>query len=200
MEYEDNSFKSKGVESEDKEPEKKKLERVVSGTVKAKKKGAIGKFKDNFTEKDFSEVTASLLKDVFIPKVKETISGLITNGIDMLLYGESSPKSSDRRDRVSYQSYYKRPSERYIESRSRDVYSYEDYIIPTRGEAENVLRMMREQLDQYGVVSVSDLYELIGVVGTFVDCKYGWTDLRNSYVERVRDGYIVKLPKALPLD
>ena len=30
--------------------------------------------------------------------------------------------------------------------------------------------------------------------------KYGWTDIRNASVIRVRDGYMIKLPKALPLN
>lgn len=52
----------------------------------------------------------------------------------------------------------------------------------------------------YGMVSVADLYDLIGVTGNYTDNKYGWTDIRSASVVRVRDGYIVKMPKAMPLD
>ena len=41
---------------------------------------------------------------------------------------------------------------------------------------------------------------LVGVSGNYTDNKYGWTDIRNASVIRVRDGYMIKLPKALPLN
>lgn len=59
---------------------------------------------------------------------------------------------------------------------------------------------MDEMISVYGMVSVADLYDLIGVTGNYTDNKYGWTDIRSASVVRVRDGYIVKMPKAMPLD
>jgi hypothetical protein len=50
------------------------------------------------------------------------------------------------------------------------------------------------------LVSVADLYDLVGVTGNYTDNKYGWTDIRSASVIRVRDGYMLKLPKALPLN
>ena len=199
-EYKSNSYKSKEADSSKKEPEKKKLERVVTSDVKPSKKSGFTKLANVFGAEDMSKVFANLVADVLIPKIKETISGFVTNGIDMLLYGDSGRNKYNSVEHSSYQNYYKRPSERYTESRSRDVYAYEDYTIPSRGEAENVLRIMRDQLNEYGLVSVADLYDLIGVRGNYTDCKYGWTDLRTAYVDRVRDGYIVKLPRAISLD
>ena len=49
-------------------------------------------------------------------------------------------------------------------------------------------------------VSVADFYDLVGVSGNYTDNKYGWTDIRNASVIHVRDGYMIKLPKALPLN
>ena len=54
--------------------------------------------------------------------------------------------------------------------------------------------------EAYQVVSVADFYDLVGVSGNYTDNKYGWTDIRNASVIRVRDGYMIKLPKALPLN
>ena len=55
-------------------------------------------------------------------------------------------------------------------------------------------------LDQYGVVKVADMYDAAGLTAPFTANKYGWTSLRNAETVRVRDGYIIKLPKAMPLD
>ena len=66
--------------------------------------------------------------------------------------------------------------------------------------AEDVLERMDELIATYQVVSVADFYDLVGVSGNYTDNKYGWTDIRNASVIRVRDGYMIKLPKALPLN
>ena len=59
---------------------------------------------------------------------------------------------------------------------------------------------MEELIDMYQLVSVADFYDLVGVSGNYTDNRYGWTNVRNAYVVRVRDGYMIKLPKALPLN
>lgn len=33
----------------------------------------------------------------------------------------------------------------------------------------------------------------------YTDNKYGWTDLSSAQVERVRDGYVIRLPRATSL-
>ena len=73
-------------------------------------------------------------------------------------------------------------------------------ILESRGEAEDVLERMDELIATYQVVSVADFYDLVGVSGNYTDNKYGWTDIRNASVIHVRDGYMIKLPKALPLN
>ena len=78
--------------------------------------------------------------------------------------------------------------------------STNDIIIENRGEAEDVLSRMDELIDQYGLVSVADLYDLVGINGNYTDNKYGWFNIRTASVVRVRDGYMIKLPKAVPLN
>ena len=68
-----------------------------------------------------------------------------------------------------------------------------------RAEAEEVLDRMSEIIDTYGAVSVADLYDLVDVSGTYTDNNYGWDNLRNAEAVRVRDGYILKLPKITAL-
>lgn len=49
-------------------------------------------------------------------------------------------------------------------------------------------------------MSVADLYDLVGINGNYTDNKYGWFNIRTASVVRVRDGYMIKLPKAVPLN
>ena len=115
--------------------------------------------------------------------------------------GNSRGKSSSA-SKISYRKYYDDRERRDRESsnRTRTGYEYDDIILDNRGEAEDVLSRMDELIDTYGVVSVADFYDLVGITGNYTDNKYGWSDIRNASVVRVREGYMIKLPKALPLN
>ena len=54
-------------------------------------------------------------------------------------------------------------------------------------------------MEEYSFVRVADLYDLVGVTGLFTDNNYGWTNIRNAKIVRVRDGYKIDMPRALPL-
>ena len=204
IEYKPNSHKYKAEQAaKQNEQHEKKIEKVVSGTAKTKKKSEMSKFKDIFISEDASNVKSYVLMDVLIPAMKKAISDIVTTGIDMILYGEEG--ESRRRapsERVSYRRYYDQRDDRSIDRvRTRTGYSYDDIIVDNRGEAEEVLSRMDELIDQYGVVSVGDLYDLVGLTGNYTDQKYGWTNIRTAKPERLRDGgYVIKLPKALPID
>ena len=200
-EYKANSHRVK-EEQKSKEVVKKDIQPVAK--AKTKKKSEVKKFADVFIAEDITSVKDYIVNDVLIPAAKKAISDIITNGIDMILYGEA--KGRDRRrdggSRVSYTKYYERDRDRdYDRARTRrSVYDYDDIILDTRGEAEDVLNRMDDLIDAYGMVSVADLYDLVGISGSYTDNKYGWTNLRNAEVRRTRDGYLLKLPKALPFD
>lgn len=201
QEYKANSHRSK-TEPSDPVPEKK-VEKVIAGTVKSKKKGELQKIADVFISEDVDKVKSYILMDVLIPAVKKAISDIVTNGIDMVLYGETGrTKKNSPGSKVSYRSYYdKRDDRRDSDSpRTRTGYSYDDIILDNRGEAEDVLAKMDELISTYDFASVADLYDLVGITGNYTDNKYGWTDIRIASVVRVREGYMLKLPKALPLN
>lgn len=195
--YQPNSHKSKEV-VEEQQPveEKKKVEKVVAGTVKTKKKSGIGKVFKSFVSEDAKSIKTYLVGDIIVPTIKKTIS----DTVDMILFG-GSKKNRSSISRVSYRSFYDEPRT------SRDVrepvqtvgYSYDDIIVESRGDAEEVLSQMNDLIDTYQVVSVADLYDLVGLTGNYTDNKYGWTNLRNADVVRVRDGYMLKLPRAVPI-
>ncbi|MCM1179363.1 MAG: hypothetical protein NC347_03845 [Clostridium sp.] len=196
--YKSNSHASKEKE---KNREEKKVEKIISGNAKAKKKSEFSKFADVFVSEDAGNVKSYILMDVLVPAVKKAISDIVTNGIDMLLYGETGVhKRNGASSKVSYRSYYDRSNRSSSSSRTRSGYSYDDIILDNRGEAEEVLSRMDEIVATYGTVSVADLYDLVGITGAYTDNKYGWTDIRNASVVRVRDGYMIKLPRALPLN
>jgi hypothetical protein len=182
--------------------EEKKVEKVVTGAVKTKKKNELSKFASIFISEDVKNVKSYVFMDVLVPAIKKAISDIVTDGIDMILYGERGrSKKNSISSKVSYRSYYdRRDDDRRDAPKVQTGYSYDDIILETRGEAEDVLFRMNELIDTYKVASVADLYDLVGIQGNYTDNKYGWTNLRNAEPVRVRDGYMLKLPKVLPID
>lgn len=201
-EFKSNSHTSK--EKETQAPEKK-VTKVVSGPVKIKK-NELRKFTDIFISEDISNVRNYIFMDVLVPAIKKAVSDIVTNGIDMILYGDGgrSRRNTNAASNVSYRNYYdqRRDDEHRYSSTpaARAKYNYNDITIPTRGEAEEVLLRMDELIDTYGIASVADLYDLVGITGDYTDNKYGWTNIRSAEVVRVRDGYMLRLPKALPIN
>lgn len=198
-EYKPNSHKFREGQSE--ALTDKKIEKVVHGKVKTKPKSGARKLTDVFISEDAANVKSYIVMDVLVPAVKKAISDIVRDGIDMILYGESrGRKSSSSSSYVSYRDYSRSDDrDRFRDSRTRSGYNHDDIILETRGEAEEVLTRMDELIDTYGVVSVADLYDLIGKSCEYTDNKYGWTNIRNAEPIRVRDGYMLKLPKALPI-
>lgn len=202
QDYKPNSYKYKEEQKEN--TEKKKVVKVVKGTAKPKKKSEIQKITDVFISEDISNVKNYILLDVLVPAVKDTISSIVKNGIDMLIYGEarSGSKKSTNASRVSYRSYYddgKRSEP--VRSRSLHGFDYDNIVFDNRGDAEMVLEAMDDIIEQYGIVSVGELYELADVTTTnYMVNRYGWTDIRSAMPVRTRDGWMIKLPKPVPIN
>lgn len=200
--YKPNSFKYK-EEQKEKEQEQR-AQKVVSGKVTTVKKSGLKKFMNNVVNEDVPKVKEYIISDVLIPSIKKAISDIVRNGIDMFLYGADSGKNKNRTtaSRVSYGGFYDSPrstDRRYASTRS--AYDFEDPLFETRGDAEIVLSQMDDIIERYRVVKISDLYDLAGI-STYNYClsNYGWTDLRSASVQRVSDGYVIKFPKAMPID
>ena len=203
-EFKPNSHKSK--EAKAIQVPEKKIEKAISGTAKIRKKSEARKFADVFIAEDIESVKSYILMDVLVPAVKKAVSDIVTNGIDMILYGESGEsKTKSTASKVSYRSYYDNSngssSNRRPNSISpHSIYNYDEIILSTRGEAEDIVMRMDEIVETYGMVSVADFYDLVGVTSNYTDNKYGWTDVRNAKIVRVRDGYFIKMPRVMPID
>ena len=190
--YQSNSYKSK--ELNERKDEKKKLEKVVVGQVKTKKKNGMSKLVSGFVSDDAQNIKSYLVKDVVIPTIKKTITDIV----DMILYGGKHKSSRIPGSKVSYRSYYDEPRDR-REPVVSPAYDYNEIILETRGDAEEVLDRLTELIDTYKIASVADLYDLVGITGNYTDFRYGWTNLANADIIRTREGYQIKLPRALPI-
>mgnify|MGYP001852506797 CR=1 FL=1 len=68
--------------------------------------------------------------------------------------------------------------------------SHPDVVFKTREEADEVLSTMKDLLDKYGVVTVSDFCELSSIPSTYIQNKYGWVNI-DAYIAPIPDGYTI---------
>ena len=185
--------------------EEKKVEKVVRGTVSKRKKPLGKRMTETFIGEDINTVSSYLVNEVLIPAAKSTIFDMVQGGFEMLLFGErrAASRSGGKRDNRSYVSYNnysnRRDDRRDISQRDRARHNFDDIILDSRGEAEEVLNHLVDLIIDYGEATVADLYDLVGITGNFTDQKYGWTDLRSANVRAVRGGYLLNLPRTVLL-
>lgn len=190
--------------------EDRKIEKVVTGTVRKQKRGLGKKLAETFLEDDTKSVGSYIFHDVLIPAAKAMISDMVGGGIEMLLFGEKRGHNTRRdggRSYTCYGSYYRSTDRDNRDRDKRDIsrlgrarHDFDEIVLETRGEAEEVLSHLVDLTLDYNQATVADLYDLVGISGNFTDNKYGWTDLRSASVTRVRDGYLINLPRTQLLD
>ncbi len=199
-------------------PEDRKLEKVIKGTVKKQKRGLGKRLAELFIEDDTKTVGGYMFYDVLIPAAKTMICDIIGWGgfAERLLFSDRRSIRGRGGDRgrggsfTSYGSYYRsvdrdprdrdRGGGRDISRAGRARHDFDEIVLETRGEAEEVLSHLVDLTVDYGQATVADLYDLVGIQSSYTDNKYGWTDLRSSSVNRVRDGYLLNLPRTQLLE
>ena len=208
--YKSNSYKDKKERSAEPIPiandiSETKVSRLApKEPVKVRKRSGLSRSFDEFVRDDLNKVKEFAITDVIVPAIKKSISDIFKTGIDMILYHGETVSDSRRypdSSKVSYRSYYdSAPARRTSYSDRRSAYYCDERIFDTRGEAEAKLSQLNDIMARYHLVRVADYCEIVGITGTYTDNDYGWTDLRTAEVVRVREGYIIRMPRALPID
>ena len=197
--YPGNSHKSKDENT--KPAGEKQIKKLVTKPAKTKKKGELRKFAEEFIVDDVKNIKSYVLNDVLLKTIKDTIWDITTNTLDMFLFNGSKDHRKSRKasPKISYRDYYDSKNDRGRKYDVRERFDFDDLEFDSRGEADAVLTGMLETIDNYGVVTVSDMYDMADVTAPYTGNRYGWTSLRNAEVVRVRNAYIIKLPKAKPI-
>lgn len=186
----------------------KKVEKVISGEAIQRKKTFGSKFKETLTGEDARSVGAYILFDVIIPAAKAMLADAASQGAERMLFGDSRNRHrSSGNNRDGYTSYNRmynkrdeRPANRDLSQRARATHDFAEIVLSTRGEAEEVMDRLHDLIDMYDMATVSDLYDLVGITGSFTDDKWGWFSLKGSSIRPVREGYLILLPKTQSLD
>jgi len=183
--------------------ERERLKPIV--TAKQHKPSFISKIKNSIVSNEEQSIGDFIIYDIAVPAIKALIYDTVVGGIGMMLgqfKGGQTPSNIQRnggRSYVSYTNYYQGNNQPQTQTRN-DRYAFDDIVFSSRADAENVLSELCNTIENYGLVDVAAFNELCGLKTEFTDHKWGWQSLKDAFTERVRDGYIIKLPKPKPLN
>jgi hypothetical protein len=204
--YTPNSHKYKEEQKQNNAaPTEKRVQTIVKDPARTRK-NEVRKIADIFISEDVSNVKNYIFMDVLVPAIKKAIYDIVTNGIDMFLYGGTGKgkNSNTPGAKVSYRNYYEQKNNSNYRGsenvRSNTGFEYDDIEFQSRGEAEAALKQMHDTVTRYGMVTVADLYDMAGLSAPYTSQKYGWLSVNGVNVVRTRDGYVLKLPRAVPID
>jgi hypothetical protein len=186
----------------DREP--KRVQRVTSDAVRRRR--PLGKqFRNTFFGGDANTAIQYVIFNVLIPGAKDSIVEAGQGFIEKLVYGDARPRRGPMSNPLGQVSYHRmsqqQPQSRTsmpqaLSRRARSRFAFDEIVIPSRQEAEEVLDRLFDLISKYDTATVADLYELTGLASSHIDHKWGWTALRGASVNRVRGGgYLLNLPE-----
>lgn len=209
--YKSNSYRARAEEE-------KEVQKVVKGNAKLHKKTKAEKLKDTLFGEGVDNVGDYLIFDVMVPAIKELVVNSVSDGINMLMFGDtkSSMRSSRDRDRgsyVSYDSYSNRRKVRDKEMARRARFDFSDIEFDDPSDIDDVINELIDAWDVYRCVSVAQFYTSCGIKPSPNDHKWGWINIReltdaristikvrNDETGKIETKWIINLPKPKPID
>jgi hypothetical protein len=189
--------------------EPKRVERVTSADAIRRKKSLGKQFQETFIGGNARTTMNYVLIHVLVPGVKDMLAEMGQAAIERFIYGDTRPRrgTTNPLGNVAYhrmgpqrQRDDRPPFPNRLSRRARARHNFDEVVIPSREEAEEVLDRLFELISKYESATVADLYELTGIESSHTDQRWGWTDLRGSSVGRLRGGgYLLDLPEPDPM-
>ena len=182
--------------------EKKHLDKVVTGKVSIKKKSEGRKILEKIFPSAGSDLKTTLMDDVIFPMLK---NGL-WEAVGRILWpnGDGPVRSSSfgGGTRINYSGFSKpQARQHYIPAGSTVGFDYDRIAFETRGDAEAVLMALDENIDAYGFATVGAFYEAAGVTTNNAQVeKFCWRSIGDAKVAQVGGGWIIRMPRPMPLD
>lgn len=198
-----NSFKSKNEKKEESESLP-----VPTGEMRTRKQSIFRRFADIFFNPEPENPQEYILTNIIIPAIRGMFADALISTIEMKF---GSRRTTSTSSKTSYNGYYKASSSnkptttsldepnRFLTTRGRK--GFEEIIAENRGDAQDVLDQLIENLKDFDHATVSEYYEAAGIpCDNFTYNNYGWTDLSGARIERVNGGYLIKMPPIEKLD
>lgn len=202
------TFPGNTRERKPREPDEPPREKIISGTVRRKRRGVGSRIREALTGEDGRTVGGYIVWDILIPAARDMLYDIINGGAHRALYGNDGyPSRGGGSGRgsspiFSYNSLskpdrYDRP--RAISNR-RALHNFDDIIFETRAEAEDILGALVDQTVEYQYATVADFYGFCGQMCSYTDRDWGWESLRDARISGDRRrGYTIIFPRPISL-
>ena len=148
---------------------------------------------------EIREIANSLFSSLMKPTMQNLLLDFVNGALRMLVLKEDA--SSYGRAHTPYNRFFD-TSPTYQKSSSYSTVAppiranpYEPVLIPTRQEAETVLYHMRARIEEFGWVTVGDLYSMCRMPSNFTQERWGWTDLKHVGIGHTNQGWFIDLPE-----
>lgn len=185
-----------------------KAEKMVEGKVVTRKMPWWKKFASSMVADDAQNVGDYILTDVVVPSARRLIVEIVEGAVNRVIFGTSRARRTSGFGTTSLRHVpYDRLSDRGVErdprrgisQAARARHDFDEVVLETREEAVIVIDALIDRVSRYGATTVADLYDILGVTGSYVDQKWGWTDLITADVRQVRGGFLLDLPRPEPI-
>lgn len=187
------------------QPEEVHIDKIITDGVGVSKPSRIKRFRRSFIAGDASSVGEYVLWNLLLPAAKDAVSNVGSTFIDMMIYGERRGQLPHRgvptqglgsTSKINYGSVSSgTPGSRLVltpsqtpQDATQGRFSPNDITVPTRAQAEAIITKMFEVLEKYNVVTVANLYSMVGISPDYMDSKWGWTNLDSADIKRLRGG------------
>ena len=200
--------------------ERPQVKQVAVG--KKRKKGLLERLVIGLIGPDgIPKVGHYLNHEIVIPAIKDIVVNSISSGVQMMMYGTDNGRPNSMANqyqrptagrpyyssqpRTNYQAPQAGPvqNDQYIKPNRSNQAKSEDIAIADRNQALEVLAHMEEDSLTYGVVTLAEFYDLVGVDSSYTDNNFGWTYEMVHHDGRVaalpRGGYVIVLPDMIPV-
>lgn len=195
----------------DVEQPKKKIQPLeLEGAVKERKKPIGSRIKEVLFGGEFKSAAQYIASDVLLPAFRDLLVSAATTGVERVVYGEDRRVPRSRTPEYRPRMTYNKPVRRHPDdprmahlpdqpSRPARRNNNSEVLLTSKVDAELVLESMYDILNEYQVVSVADMHELIGIPSAHIDYKWGWEDLRGTVIRQVHQGFLLDLPSPEPI-
>lgn len=175
-------------------------ERATKNDVIVHEKSKAQQLSETFFGGTAKDAAKSVVNDVLVPALKQTLYDMISTGFQRLLFGNTVSNGRPVIGRPSYSNRYNynaayRSNTRQMSKAARGAHDFNTIVFKTRAEAEDILSRMYTAINEYGQTTVADFYQMSGVSTTPQDFDWGWTDVRRSRIISTQDGWIIDFPQ-----
>lgn len=209
-----NRSQRKAAEPEVVEAANNEIEKIITGEAISRKPSGFRRLRKSFIGGDATSVSEHVLWNMLVPAAKDTLAEMCSTFVEMMIFGEKRSRPSNvnvpthgngSTSKFNYAGVNSGKAVILNQNVNDSVpgrYNPNEIIVGTRAEALGVIERMFEILEKYNAVTVTNLYTLVGRTSSnYMDNSWGWTDLGDADVRRVRGGgNLIVLPQPKDLN